>query len=78
MGDQSDLDVLIRTGLYSLVAINLAESLFREAGIPFFTMDQNPSARQDGVPSLGYWNVRVPRAREDEAREILQSLEEAQ
>jgi len=76
MAGESNLDVLIPTGLTDPIAINLAESLLREAGIPFFTMDQNPSARQDCVPSLGYWNVRVPREREGEAREILQSLEE--
>jgi len=78
MADERDLAVLIRTGLTSPIAINLAESLLQEAGIPFFTMDQNPSARQDCVPSLGNWNVRVPREREGEAREILQSLEETQ
>jgi len=71
-----DLDVLIRTGLNSPIAIDLAESLLQEAGIPFFTMDQNPAARPDCTPSLGSWSLRVPREREAEAREILRSVEE--
>lgn len=76
MSGESDFDVLIRTGLTSPIAISLAESLLAEARIPFFTMDQNPAARPDGVPSLGWWTVRVPREREAEAREILLSVEE--
>ena len=75
MSDSSDLDVLIRTGLNSPIAITLAESLLQEAGIPFFTMDQNPAARPDCTPSLGSWSLRVPREKEEEAREILQSVE---
>jgi hypothetical protein len=71
-----DLDVLIRTGCKSPVAIGLAKCLLQEAGIPFFGMDQNPSARQESGNILGWWTVRVPREREAEAREILQSVEE--
>ena len=69
------LDVLIRTGLTDPIAIGLAESLLEEAQIPFFTMDANPSARPDCVPSLGWWTVRVSQEREAEAREILLSVE---
>ena len=76
MADENDRHVLIRTGLNSPIAINLAENLLEEAGIQFFTMDQNPAARQDCVPSLGYWNVRVPCEREAEAREIVRTVEE--
>jgi hypothetical protein len=39
-------------------------------------MDQNPAARQESGNFLGWWNVRVPRQREAEAREILQSVKE--
>jgi hypothetical protein len=74
--DKDDLDVLIRTGFRSPVAIGLAKGLLQEAGIPFFAMDQNPAARQESGNFLGWWNVRVPRQREAEAREILQSVEE--
>jgi len=74
-GIEGDLDVLIRTGCDSPVAIGLAKSLLREAGIPFFAMDQNPAARQESGNFLGWWDVRVPREREAEAREILHSVE---
>jgi hypothetical protein len=73
---EGDLDVLIRTGCDGPVAIGLAKSLLRESGIPFFAMDQNPAARQEAGNFLGWWDVRVPRDREAEAREILRSVEE--
>jgi hypothetical protein len=74
--DETDLDVLIRTGLIDPIAIGLAKSLLEEAGIVFFTMDRNPAARQESGNFLGWWSVRVPRGCEAEAREILQSVEE--
>ena len=72
----SDLDILIRTGCWGPVAIGLATSLLEEAGIPFFVMDQSVVARQEGGNVLGCLDVRVPRDREAEAREILKSVEE--
>jgi hypothetical protein len=75
VSEEGDLDVLIRTGLTNPVAIGLAKSLLEEGRIPFFNMDENPSARPDCVPSLGYWTIRVSRGREAEAREILLSVE---
>jgi hypothetical protein len=69
-------DALIRTGFQSPVAIGLAKSLLQEAGIPFFSMDQNQAARQESGNILGWWDVRVPQDRENEAREILQSVQE--
>ena len=71
-----DLGVLIRTGCTGAVAIGLAKTLLREAEIPFFAMDQNVAARQESGNFLGWWDVRVPRDREAEAREILKSVEE--
>jgi len=76
MPDEGDIDILIRTGLQNPIGIGLAKSLLQEAGIPFFTMDQNSAARQESGNILGWWSVRVPREREAEAREILQSVEE--
>jgi Putative prokaryotic signal transducing protein len=73
--DEDDLDVLVQTGLHNPIAIGLAESLLQEAGIPFFVMDQNRAAQQESGNILGWWNVRVSREREAEAREILQSVE---
>ena len=76
MSDEGDIEVLIRTGLQNPIAVGLAESLLQEARIPFFTMDQNPAARQESGNFLGWWSVRVPREREAEAREILLCVEE--
>jgi predicted TIM-barrel fold metal-dependent hydrolase len=74
---ESDLDVVIETGIINPIGIGLAESLLQEAGIPFFAMDRNIAARQESGNFLGWWNVRVPREREAEAREILRNVEEA-
>jgi hypothetical protein len=74
-GRESELDSLIQTGLNDPVAIGLAESLLREAGIPFFAMDRNVAARQESGNFLGWWNVRVPREFEAAAREILADVE---
>ena len=75
MADEGDIDILIRTGLQNPSGIGLAKSLLQEAGIPFFTMDQNSAARQESGNILGWWSVRVPREREAEAREILASVD---
>jgi hypothetical protein len=75
--DDSDLNVLIQTGIRDPVAIGLAQNLLEEAGIPFFAMDRNVAARQESGNFLGWWNVRVPKELEAEAREILQSVEES-
>jgi len=74
--NESDLEILIRTGIKGPIAIGLAENLLEEAGIPFFAMDRNVAARQESGNFLGWWNVRVPRDMETEAREILQSVEQ--
>ena len=74
--EEGDLDILIQTTINDPIAIGLAESLLREAGIPFFTMDRNVTARQQSGNFLGWWNVRVPREFEAEARAILHTVEE--
>jgi len=73
----ADLDVLIRTSLSDPIAIELAQSLLEEAGIPYFVMDSNPAARQESGNIFGWWSIRIPKDREAEAREILQSIEES-
>ena len=75
--DEDDVDVLIQTGIYNPIAIGLAASLLQEAGIPFFVMDQNPTAQQEAGNVFCWWNVRVPKEREAEAREILQDVEDS-
>jgi tetratricopeptide (TPR) repeat protein len=72
----TDLDVLIRTGMRDRVAIGYLENLLREADIPFFVMDQNAGARQESGNIIGWWNIRVPHEREAEAREIIRAVEE--
>jgi Trk K+ transport system NAD-binding subunit len=73
--DGCDLDAVISTSLQNPIATTLAESLLQEAGIPYFVVDTNQVTRQEGGNLLGWWNVRVPRARAAEAREILESVE---
>ncbi|MCC6862895.1 MAG: DUF2007 domain-containing protein [Bryobacterales bacterium] len=75
--DYVALDVLIRTDLADPIAIALAKSLLEEAGIPFFVMDQNIAARQESGNFFGWWSLRVPREREAEAREIVESVQGA-
>jgi putative signal transducing protein len=75
MVNEGDLDVLIRTGLSDPVAIGLAKNLLEEADIPFFATDQSVAARQESGNFIGWWSVRVPSARESEAREILLNVE---
>ena len=74
---ESDMDILIETGLANPVAIGLARCLLQEARIPFFAIDPNSLASQEGGNLLGWWSVRVPRESEAEAREILLSVEAA-
>jgi len=66
--DDDNVGVLIHTSIADPVGIGLAETLLQEAGIPFFVMGQNVSARQKSGNFLGIWNIRVPRAFEADAR----------
>ena len=77
MVDDGGVDVLIQTGINHPIAIGLAASLLEEAGIPYFVVDQNPTAQQESGNVFGWWSVRVPKQREAEAREILQSVEDS-
>ena len=76
-GEISDFEALIRTGITGPIAIGLAETLLQEAGIPFFVMDQNIAARQESGNFFGWWNVRVPKEQEAEARDLLRTVEQA-
>ena len=69
---------MIQTGIKDPIAIGLAESLLREAEIPYFAMDRNTVARQESGNFIGWWNVRVPAEKEAEAREILESIEDTE
>jgi hypothetical protein len=76
-GAADNFDALIRTGITDPIAISLAESLLEEAGIPYFFMDQSVAPRQEPGNFFGWLTIRVPRENEDEAREILESIESA-
>jgi len=53
----------------------LAKGLLEDAGIPFFALGQIATLVQDVDPFLHKWvRVQVPRDREAEARELLESL----
>jgi len=72
--NEGDLDTLIQTGLNDPIEIGLAENLLEEAGIPFFSMDQNVAARQESGNVIGWWSIRVPGRMEAEARAILDTV----
>jgi hypothetical protein len=72
----ADLDVLIRSSIADPVGIALVEGLLEDAGIPFFRMDASVVPRQKSGNFIGWWNVRVPKAYEADAREIIRSVEE--
>ena len=53
----------------------LAKGLLEDAGIPFFALGQIATLVQDVDPFLHKWvRVQVPRDREAEAKELLESL----
>jgi hypothetical protein len=75
MRSSDEGDVLIETGIYDPIAIGLAENLLQEAGILYFTMNENVVARQESGNVLGFWNIRVPSESEAEARAIVHTVE---
>ncbi len=71
-----DLVVLLETNDQTHVA--LVKGLLEEAGIPFFILGQIATLVQDVDGFLRKWvRVQVPRDREAEARELLESLRQA-
>ena len=73
MSRENDLNVLIRTGLTSPIAIGLAKSLLEEARIPFFNMDQKPRGAP-GERELS-WLVERSRAAGEGSRGARDSAE---
>ena len=61
------------------IHLALAKGLLEDAGIPFFVLGQIATLVQDVDPFLHKWvRVQVPRDREAEARELLESLFETE
>jgi hypothetical protein len=70
-----DLVVVIETN--DRIQLALTKGLLEDAGIPFFVLGQIATLVQDVDPFLHKWvRVQVPRDREAEARELLESMAE--
>jgi hypothetical protein len=68
-----DLVVVLETN--NRIQLALAKGLLEEAQIPFFVLGQIATLVQDVDGFLHKWvRVQVPRDREEEAREILESM----
>jgi hypothetical protein len=68
-----DLVVVLETN--NRIQLALAKGLLEEAEIPFFVLGQIATLVQDVDGFLHKWvRVQVPRDREEEAREILDSM----
>ena len=60
------------------IQLALTKGLLEDADIPFFVLGQIATLVQDVDPFLHKWvRVQVPRDREAEARELLESMAEA-
>ena len=72
-----DLVVVLETN--DRVQLAMAKGLLEDAGIPFFVLGQIATLVQDVDAFLHKWiRVQVPRDREAEARELLESLLQAE
>jgi hypothetical protein len=71
-----DLVVVVETN--DRIQLALIRGLLEDADIPFFVLGQIATLVQDVDPFLHKWiRVQVPRDREAEARELLESMAEA-
>lgn len=71
-----DLVVVLETN--DRIQLALAKGLLEDSDIPFFVLGQIATLVQDVDPFLHKWiRVQVPRDREAEARELLDSISEA-
>ena len=70
-----DLVVVLETN--DSIKLSLAKGLLEDAGIPFFVLGQITTLVNDVDGFLQKWRrLQVPRDREAEARELLESLEQ--
>lgn len=70
-----DLELVVVIETDDRVQLALAKGLLEDAGIPFFALGQIATLVQDVDPYLYKWiRLQVPRDREAEARELLESL----
>ena len=70
-----DLDLVVVLETSDSIQLALAKGLLEDAGIPFFLLGQIATLVQDVDGFLHKWiRVQVPRDREAEARELLETL----
>ncbi len=70
-----DLVVVLETN--QEVPLAMAKGLLEDAGIPFFVLGQIATLVQGVDPFLHKWvRLQVPRDREEEARELLEQLQQ--
>jgi hypothetical protein len=70
-----DLDLVVVLETDDRVQLALARGLLEDAGIPFYVLGQIATLIQDVDPFLHKWvRLQVPRDREAEARQVLESL----
>jgi putative signal transducing protein len=72
---EPDLDLVVVFETNDRVQLSMATGLLEDSNIPFFAMGQIATLVQDVDPFLHKWiRLQVPRDREAEARELMESL----
>jgi hypothetical protein len=75
--DPAPEDVLIEPGINDPIAIRLILSLLEEAGVPYVHLDGRAARWSPEQDFRGWLRLRVPAGREQEAREIVRSVQRA-
>ena len=72
---EPDLDLVVVFETNDRVQLSMATGLLEDSKIPFFALGQIATLVQDVDPFLHKWiRLQVPRDREAEARELMESL----
>ena len=72
---EPDLDLVVVFETNDRVQLSMATGLLEDSNIPFFALGQIATLVQDVDPFLHKWiRLQVPRDREAEARELMESL----
>jgi hypothetical protein len=74
-----DLDLVVVLETSDRILLAFAKGLLEEAGIPFYVLGQIATLIQDVDGFLHKWvRIQVPRDREEEARELIAGLLQAE
>lgn len=69
------IELVVVLGTNDAIQLAFAKGLLEDAGIPFFVLGQIATLVQDVDPFIHKWvRVQVPRDREAEARQLLETL----